>query len=169
MIKKFLPLLFIAFYLNSYAQEENVESYYPLTKGISKTLTWYHGKYREIIGDTINLEGKTYTEIRQVFPPDTEIAIYVRRSNDTVYFFNEKSRKEKVFFGVSPNKGQQIGDGTVIKTNANLRTPAGKLTDLLVVKMEYSNELSDTRYYKRGLGLVAVKNNNKLICYYIPD
>ena len=151
------------------AQNASSESYYPLTKGLSKTLTWYKSKYREVIKDTVKLNGKFYTQVSQIFPPNKSINIYVRESNDTIYFYNQKKEQENPFFGIAPNIGQKIGNGTVKKIDAKLRTPEGKLTELLQVEMNYSNGQQDIRYYKKGLGLVAVKNEKGLICYYIPD
>lgn len=149
--------------------EYESESYFPLNKGISKTLTWYKSKYREVIKDTIVFEGKTYTQVAQVFPPDETINIYYRKSNDTIYYFNEVKKEDTPFFSINPVKGEKTSNGTVKKVGASLRTPNGKLTDLLVIEMEYSNGNKDTRYFKRGLGLVAVKNTNGLICWYVPE
>ncbi len=169
-MKKIVLMLF-AFNLSLglTAQDSNQESYYPLTKGMSKTLTWYSSKYREIIKDTVQLGGRTYTHIAQVFPPKKTIDIYLRKSNDTIYTYNDVKKSHVPFFGVNPKAGEIIGDGKVIEVGAKLRTPKGKLTDLLVIEMNYSNGTKDIRYFKRGLGLVAVKNKNKLICYYVPD
>lgn len=155
--------------LSTYAQNSEDESFYPLTKGLSKSLTWYNSIYREVIKDTIHVNGKIYTEVSQIFPPKKEINIYVRKSNDTIYFFNELKKTEMAFFGIAEKVGQTIGNGTVKEINATLKTPKGKLTDLLVIDMKYGNGSKDTRYYQKGLGLVAVKSKNKLICYYVPD
>ncbi|GAB5473831.1 MAG: hypothetical protein Mars2KO_19300 [Maribacter sp.] len=144
-------------------------SYFPLEKGISKTLTWYKGKYREVIKDTITYGGRVYTEVAQIFPPNETINMYYRKSNDTIYFFNEVKSVDVPFFGINPKIGERIGNGIIKKTGAKLKTPKGKLDDLLVVEMKYANGGKDTRYYKKGLGLVAVKNKNKLVCYYVPD
>ena len=162
----FLSFIFV---LQLNAQSTSSDSYYPLTRGISKTLTWYEGKYREVIKDTVTLEGELYTHIAQIFPPKNTIDIYLRNSNDTIYFFNTVKKTHAPFFGIKPVVGETIGNGTIKKVDASLKTPKGKLTDLLVIEMNYSNGAKDTRYYKRGLGLVAVKNKKKLICYYIPD
>lgn len=169
MNKSLLIVLILGVSLKISAQKQESESYYPLTKGLSKTLTWYKSKYREIIKDTITINGKVYTEISQVFPPKKEINIFVRNSNDSIYFLNRKTETEKLFFGISEVVGQKTGNGTVIKVNAKLRTPKGKLTELLVIEMNYSNGNKDIRYYKKGLGLVATKNSKGLICYHIPD
>lgn len=169
-MKKTVLLLIVCFMVSVLkAQELKEASYYPLEIGMSKTLTWYNSKYREIIKDTVYLNGKIYTEISQVFPPKKSIDIYLRTSNDTVYFFNEAKKTEYPFFGINPKVGETIGNGTIKKVDAKLKTPKGKLTGLLVVEMNYSGGSKDTRYYKKGLGLVAVKNNNRLICYYVPD
>lgn len=145
------------------------ESYFPLSKGISKTLTWYKNKYREVIKDTITFEGKTYTQVAQIFPPDETINMYYRKSNDTIYYFNEVKRTDTPFFSINPVEGETTANGTVRKIGATLKTPKGKLTDLLVIEMLYASGQKDTRYYKKGLGLVAVKNNGRLVCYYVPD
>ena len=169
MIKTVFTLFIFSVSLSVFSQNSNSESYYPLEKGLSKTLTWYKSKYREVIKETDTLEGTVYTKLSQIFPPKKAINIYLRQSNDTVYYFNEVKRKETPFFGIRPIIGEEIGSGTIKKINAKLKTPKGKLTDLLVIEMNYTNGASDTRFFKKGLGLVAVKNNGKLICYYVPD
>lgn len=156
-------------YFTSKAQQSSESSYYPLTKGLSKTLTWHNSKYREVIKDTVTFEGKVYTHISQIFPPNDPVDIYIRKSNDTIYFFNEVKKTDSPFFGINPTVGEKIGKGTVKKINAKLKTPEGTLTDLLVISMKYTKGNKDTRYYKRGLGLVAVKNKKGLICWYVPD
>ncbi|MFC4221180.1 hypothetical protein [Flagellimonas marina] len=145
------------------------DSYFPLTKGISKTLTWYNNKYREVVEDTITFEGKVYTRVAQIFPPDETINMYYFKSNDTIYYFNEVKRKHTPFFSINPVEGETTANGTVKKVGATLKTPKGKLTNLLVIEMVYVSGQKDTRYYKKGLGLVAVKNNGRLVCYYVPD
>ena len=153
-----------------FAQTESKnESYFPLKKGISKTLTWYNGKYREVIKDTVILGDHTYTEVAQIFPPNEAISMYYRESNDTIFYFNEEKKLDTPFFGIKPKQGESVANGVVKKVGAKLKTPVGKLEDLLVIEMTYSNGQKDTRYYKKGLGLVAVKNNNRLICYFVPD
>lgn len=145
------------------------ESYFPLTKGGSKTLTWYNSKYREVVKDTITLGGEVYTQVAQVFPPDETINMYYRNSNDTIYYFNEVKRVHTPFFGINPVKGETTANGTIIEVGGTLKTPKLKLTDLLVIEMVYANGQKDTRFYKKGLGLVAVKSKGKLVCYYVPD
>lgn len=95
--------------------------------------------------------------------------MHIRISNDTVYHWNDVQKKHQVFFGINPKVGETIGNGTIKDVGAKLKTPKGKLNDLLVIEMNYSNGMSDTRYYQKGLGLVAVKNNKGLISYYVPD
>ncbi|MEP2239702.1 MAG: hypothetical protein ABJI22_15140 [Maribacter sp.] len=168
------PLLLISVFLLtivSFGQNNELEknSFFPLNKGISKTLTWYKGKYREVVKDTVTFNTKVYTKVSQIFPPDETINMYYRKSNDTIYFFNEIKKVDVPFFGINPKIGESIGNGTIKKIDAKLKTPKGKLENLLVIEMEYSNGQKDTRFYQKGLGLVAVKNKNRLICYYIPD
>lgn len=145
------------------------DSYFPLAKGVSKTLTWYKNKYREVIKDTITFEGETYTQVAQIFPPDETINMYYRKSNDTVYYFNEVKKTHVPFFSINPIEGETTANGTVRKVGGTLKTPKGKLTDLLVIEMAYESGQKDTRYYKKGLGLIAVKNNGRLVSYYVPD
>lgn len=163
-----ITMLFCVITLGQESRPES-ESYFPLNKGISKTLTWYKSKYREVVKDTFVFEDKTYTQVAQIFPPDETINMYYRKSNDTIYYFNEEKKVDTPFFSINPVEGEKTANGTVKKVGASLRTPKGKLTDLLVIEMEYSNGNKDTRYFKRGLGLVAVKNKKGLICWYVPD
>ncbi|RED48810.1 hypothetical protein [Seonamhaeicola aphaedonensis] len=166
---RFLIILVTFTTIRMASQNSEQGSFYPLIKGQSKTLTWYKDKYREVIKDTVTLGGEIYNHIAQIFPPKNTIDIYLRNSNDTIYFYNTVKKTHMPFFGIRPVVGETIGNGTIVEVEAKLKTPKGKLTDLLVVEMNYSNGAQDTRYYKKGLGLVAVKNKNKLICYYIAD
>lgn len=159
MILIFLPLILIG---------QNSESYFPIEIGKEKTLTWYKDKYVESFTDSTEIGGEKYYLYSQKFKNNL-IEMPIRISNDTVYYWNDVKKTHQAFFGVNPKIGETIGNGTIIKVGAKLKTPKGKLTDLLVIEMKYSNGSSDTRYYKKGLGLVAVKNNKGLICYYIPD
>lgn len=95
--------------------------------------------------------------------------MYYRKSNDTVYYFNEAKKRDVPFFSIKPIEGETTANGTIKRIDARIRTPKGRLDNLLEIEMAYSNGNKDRRFYKKGLGLVAVKNNNKLICYYIPD
>ena len=100
MKKSLLLIFFLSFVLKINAQNNENESYYPLTKGLSKTLTWYNSKYRETIKDTITVNKKVYTEISQLFPPKKEIKISLRKSNDSIFFLNTKTQSERIFFGI---------------------------------------------------------------------
>ena len=105
--KLILLLIIIIAFCNLNAQNSEEQSYFPLKKGMSKTLTWYKEKYREVIKDTVKFNGKTYTKVSQIFPKNNEMSIYLRNSNDTIYFYNQKSKKERVFFGISTKKGEK--------------------------------------------------------------
>lgn len=154
-----LPILLIS---------QNAESYFPIEIAKEKKLTWYNDIYVESFTDSTEIEGKTYYTYSQAFKSQT-IDMQIRISNDTVYFWNDVQNKSQVFFGINPKVGEKIGNGTIKKVGAKLRTPKGKLKDLLVIEMEYASGSSDTRYYQKGRGLVAVRNNRKLVCYYIPN
>lgn len=154
----FLPLLLIG---------QNSESYFPIEIGKEKTLTWYNDKYVESFTDSIQIEGEKYYIYSQEFRKNT-IKLEIRISNDTVYSWNDVKKVHEVFFGINPKVGEKIGNGTIKKVDAKLRTPKGKLRDLLVIEMNYAGGSTDTRYYKKGVGLVAVRNKRGLICYYVP-
>lgn len=171
MTKTICTYLMTLFFGLGFGQQniDEKESYFPLDKGISKTLKWYKNKYREIVKDTITFKGKIYTHVAQIFPPDKTINMYYRKSNDTIYYFNEVKREHTPFFSINPVKGETVANGTIKKVGATLKTPLGRLKDLLVIDMAYANGQKDTRFYKKGLGLVAVKNNGQLVCYYVSD
>ncbi|NRD22689.1 hypothetical protein HNV10_05525 [Winogradskyella litoriviva] len=154
-----LPLILIS---------QNSESYFPVEIGKEKQLTWYNDTYVESFTDSTELGGETYYVYSQKFKNNT-IEMPIRISNDTVYHWNEVKNKHQVFFGINPKVGETIGIGTIKKIDAKLKTPKGKLTDLLVIEMTYSNGVTDKRYYKKGVGLVAVKSKKGLICYYVPE
>ena len=154
----FFPVLLIG---------QNSGSYFPIEIGKEKVLTWYKDKYRESFTDSTTIGGEKYYVYSQKFKSNA-IEMPIRISNDTVYHWNDVKKKHQVFFGINPKVGETIGNGTIKKVGAKLKTPKGKLEDLLVIEMNYSNGMSDTRYYQKGLGLVAVKNKKGLICYYLP-
>ncbi|MBB3696509.1 hypothetical protein KMW28_24230 [Flammeovirga yaeyamensis] len=162
-------IAFLATTIALSAQDIDSDSYYPLSIGQKKTLTWYNNKYQEVIKDTVNISGKRYTIISQIFSKNKVIDLFMRVSNDTVYFYNTKKKLEIPYFGIAPNVGEKIGNGVVLNREAKLKTPSGTLKELLKIEMNYPNGAKDIRYYKKGLGLVAVKNKKGLICYYIPD
>lgn len=147
---------------------QNKESYLPIEIGKEKTLTWYKDKYVESFTDSTEIGGEKYYLYSQKFK-NNSMDMHIRISNDTVYHWNDVKKKHQVFFGINPKVGETIGNGTILEVGAKLKTPKGKLKDLLVIEMNYSNGMSDTRYYQKGFGLVAVKNNKGLICYYVPD
>ena len=146
---------------------QNSESYFPIEIGKEKTLTWYKGQYVESFIDSTMLGGKKYYKYLQNFKQGG-IEMPIRISNDTVYYWNDAKKIHRAFFGINPKIGETIGDGTILEVDAKLRTPKGKLKDLLVIEMNYPNGASDIRYYQKGMGLVAVKNKKKLVCYYLP-
>ncbi len=147
---------------------QNKESYLPIEIGKEKTLTWYKDKYVESFTDSTEIGGEKYYLYSQKFK-NKSMDMYIRISNDTVYHWNDVKKEHQVFFGINPKVGETIGIGTILEVEAKLKTPKGKLKDLLVIQMNYSNGMSDKRYYQKGFGLVAVKNNKGLICYYVPD
>lgn len=147
---------------------QNKESYLPIEIGKEKTLTWYKDKYVESFTDSTEIGGEKYYLYSQKFK-NNSMDMYIRISNDTVYHWNDVKKEHQVFFGINPKVGETIGIGTILEVEAKLKTPKGKLKDLLVIQMNYSNGMSDKRYYQKGFGLVAVKNNKGLICYYVPD
>lgn len=159
LILLFSPLTLIA---------QESESYFPLDLGKEKTLTWHKDKYVESFTDSTEIGGKKYYVYTQKFKK-ASVQIPIRIRNDTVYHWNEVKKRQQVFFGINAEVGETIGLGTIKKVGAKLRTPKGKLKDLLVIEMNYSNGMSDIRYYQKGTGLVAVKNDKGLICYIIPD
>ena len=159
-----LSIILIPIFLFS----QNSESYFPIEFGQEKTLTWYKNTYVESFTDSTELGGKTYYIYSQKFEHNT-IDMPIRISNDTVYYWNDVKKIHRPFFGINPKVGETIGDGTIKKVDAKLKTPKGRLKDLLVIEMNYPNGGSDTRYYQKGFGLVAVRNKKGLVCYYVPD
>uniref|UniRef100_UPI0040497254 hypothetical protein n=1 Tax=Gelidibacter sp. TaxID=2018083 RepID=UPI0040497254 len=155
----FLPFLSVG---------QNSESYFPITIGKEKTLTWYKDIYIESFTDSTEIGGKWYYLYSQKFK-NNNIEMQIRISNDTVYVWNDVNKNHRVFFGINPKVGETIGVGTIKEVGATLKTPKGTLKDLLVIEMNYTKDQSDTRYYKKGFGLVAVINKKGLICYYVPD
>jgi hypothetical protein len=145
---------------------QNSESYFPIEIGIEKTLTWYNDNYVESFIDSTEIGGEKYFIYSQNFN-NNKLNMHIRISNDTVYHWNDVKKRHQVFFGINPKIGEKIGNGTIIKVDAKLKTPKGKLENLLVIEMNYSNGASDTRYYQKGIGLVAVVNNKGLICYLV--
>ena len=166
MRRTILPLIFI--FLPLILIGQNSESYFPIEVGNEKMLTWYKGKYLESFTDSTELGGEKYYLYSQKFS-NNSMGMHIRISNDTVYHWNDVKKKHEVFFGINPKVGETIGNGTIKKVGGKLKTPKGEFLNLLVIEMNYPNGESGTRYYQKGLGLVAVKSNNELISYYVPN
>ena len=150
------------------AQESSKASFYPLKVGQEKTLTWYTSQYRESISDSVTIDRNTYYIVSKENISFRQ-NLMLRAANDTVYRYDEKLQKEVPFFGVKPQVGLQVGDGTVTGVNQKLKTSKRTLKHLLEIDMKYEFGHHETLYLQKGVGLVAAKHSNGYICYLLTD
>ncbi len=169
-------LLFIITFLtgtcfSGYCQENN--SFYPLTSGTGKNFSYYNTPLRLYYSGPVEKNKKLYIKESRKYKSGGISDTLLRVSNDTVYVYSESQNREMPFFGIRPVKGEKIGYGKIIKTNANLKTPSAKYTNLLQVKITIpANEIWNrgieyTLYLQKGIGLVAIERYGRLDEYLI--
>jgi hypothetical protein len=171
-MKKTLLLLLCGFSLLSQAQTDFCnknfgESYFPMQLDFEKYLTWGSSKYKETFAETTEENGKTYYEYRQDFGNGNAPTLTLRKSNDTIY--HSFKGKESIFLITTPTVGLKWNGKEIVSITGEFSTPYCVYNDLLVVKSKYANGSKDTRYYKKGLGLVGIKKGDKILGFCIPN
>ena len=142
---------------------QSKESYLPIEIGKEINYKWVGQKSIHSFVDSIYIDNKIYyayskkTEINNI-----QTLIHIK--NDTVYSYNDYLKKHEPRFGLIPIIGTKIGKGTVIKNNHSLKNRKGRIYDkLLVIEIKSSNGQIQTEYYKKGIGLIAMKMNKRFI------
>jgi hypothetical protein len=145
------------------------DSFYPLVVGQEKNLTWGESNYVEKVTGTREIDGVTYYEFKQDFGKGTSYDLLLRKQNDTVYLYDDSVKKENILLIARPEKGVSWHSGKVIETEGFFETPYCDYNNLLVVEYKYSSGTKEKRYYKKGLGLVAVTSKYGIKGMCIPN
>lgn len=147
-------------------------SYFPLLIGLEKKLTWGSAVYTEKINETQNINGQEYYKYLQDFGNGKSYDLLLRKNNDTVFIYNEKEKNENILLieklklGTKWNRGKK--KSKIIDTNGRFESPFCYYENLLVIENKFANGKKENRYYKKGVGLVAVKSNNQINGMLIP-
>ena len=173
-MKKYIILLLLICPLLGFGQSDFCNknfgnSYFPLEIGFEKNITWGSSFYVESIKEKTEIDGKEYFKYNQDFGNGKAYELLLRNQNDTIYLFNEKSKKDIVFLIAKAEKGLKWGTTKIIKTDANFETPYCNYENLLVVQYKYSNGEKGKRYYKKGLGLVAITDKKRINGVCLPN
>ncbi|MCG8860043.1 hypothetical protein [Tenacibaculum finnmarkense] len=159
---------FLTFSQSDFCDKNFGDSYFPLEIGFEKNITWYTSAYHESISEKIEKQGKEYYKYLQDFGNGNAPELILRNSNDTIYSFYKN--KESIFLIIKPEVGLEWKGGTIIDTNGKFESPYCYYENLLVVEHKYTNGEKGLRYYKKGLGLVAIKKKKKeIIGMCIPN
>jgi hypothetical protein len=145
------------------------ESYYPLKIGFEKHLTWGTATYIEKVTGTTEKDGIEYFNYEQDFGGGTSYDLLLRKQNDTVYMYNEKQKKDVILLIERPVEGTKWKSGKVIDTNGFFESPFCDYKNLLVIENKYPDGDKEKRFYKKGLGLVAVTTNKGIKGMCVPN
>lgn len=162
-----LPIF--GFAQSDFCEKNFGESYFPLEIGFEKNITWGNTFYIEKITKKINIDGNEYYKYEQDFQNGTVYDLLLRNQNDTIYMFNEKLKKETILLIAKPEKGIKWTSGKIDDINGSFETPYCNYENLLVVENKYSTGEKEIRYYKKGLGLVAITNRNGIKGICLPN
>ena len=173
-MKKYIILLLLVCPLLGFGQSDFCNksfgnSYFPLEIGFEKNITWGSSFYVESIKEKMEIDGKEYFKYNQDFGKGKAYELLLRNQNDTIYLFNEKNKKEIVFLIVKPKKGTKWGAGKIVEIDGSFETPYCNYENLLVIESKYSNGEKDKRYYKQGLGLVAITSKKVINGICLPN
>ncbi len=176
-----LATLFVAVFTMSSVVAQD---YFPIKKGASWQYEYYgdfnqsgeaHFKV-EVMDDMREVNGQSYFQIRSESftkkgaESGFSVTSYVRKAADgTILGFNEKlSDEEFIFLPNSLEVGQNWdSEGSkveIVDLNASIKTPEKTYTDCMVLKMD-TGDSSMLSYYKKGVGLVAMEAQGKLMAY----
>ncbi|NQX86715.1 MAG: hypothetical protein HRT67_12565 [Flavobacteriaceae bacterium] len=159
-----LPIL--TFGQSDFCDKSFGESYFPLEIGFEKQITWGNAFYVEKVTERTEINGKEYYKYEQDFGNGTVYDLLLRNQNDTIYMYNEVKKKDNILLIAKPQKGIKWDKGKISEIEGSFETPYCNYENLLVVENKYSNGTKEKRYYKKGLGLVAIttKKGIKGIC-----
>lgn len=159
-MKKTIILLITLSTLDSFSQTK--ESYLPIVLDNELNYKWMGRKTKVSFKYSIEIEGKTYYSFNkknELYNISELIAI----SNDTVYIYSDLDKKHIPKFCFNAKIGEKVGLGKIVSKTKSFKTPKGKVYKNLIV-ISFDNG-SHFEYYKRGIGLVAIKNEKRFILY----
>jgi hypothetical protein len=162
-------LPFIGFGQSDFCDKNFGESYFPLEIGFEKHITWGNSFYVEKVTEKTEIDGIEYFKYVQDFRNGTVYDLLLRNQNDTILLYNEKQKKEIILLIAKPEKGLKWKTGKVDEIDGTFETPYCNYENLLVIENKYSNGEKETRYYKKGLGLVAITNRKGIKGVCLPN
>lgn len=171
-IKIFLVLLllpFLAVAQSAFCDKNFGESYFPLEIGFEKNITWGNAFYVEKVTEKIEIDGKTYYKYVQDFGNGKSYDLILRNQNDTIYMYNEVKKTNNILLIAKPEKGIKWKNGIIDQIDGSFETPYCNYENLLVVANKYPDGTKEKRYYKKGLGLVAITSKKGIVGVCLPN
>ena len=162
-----LPIL--TFGQSEFCDKSFGESYFPLEIGFEKYISWGSALYVERVTEKIDVDGKEYYKYEQDFRNGTIYDLLLRNQNDTIFMYNEVKKTESILLIARPQKGINWNTGKVAEIDGTFETPYCNYENLIVVENKYSNGEKEKRYYKKGLGLVAITNKKGIKGICLPN
>jgi len=160
---------FLIYGQSDFCEKSNGESYYPLKIGSEKHLTWGTATYIEKVTGTTEKNGVEYFNYEQDFGGGTSYDLLLRKQSDTIFMYNEKQQKDVILLIERPVKGTKWKSGKVIDTNGFFESPFCDYKNLLVIEKKYPNGTKEKRFYKKGLGLIAVTTDKGIKGMCVPS
>lgn len=160
---------FLMFGQSDFCEKSFGESYYPLEIGFKKHLTWGTSTYIEKVTGKTEKNGIEYYNYEQDFGGGTSYDLLLRKQNDTVFMFNEEQKKDVILLIERPLEGVKWHSGKVIDINGSFESPYCNYNGLLVIQNKYPNGNKEKRFYKKGLGLVAVTTKKGIKGMCVPS
>lgn len=173
-MKKIYSSLILIIFLstNIYSQDEfcskefDTKSYFPLNNKLRKSISWYNSIYKEYVNGTIKINGTEYIKYMQDFSESWKIELLLRKSGDTI--FSYYGGKDNIMLIDRPEVGIKWDKAKISSISGVFETPYCKYKNLLVIEYSYKSGKTK-RYYKKGLGLVGIENENKVIGMCLPS
>tara|TARA_R110002096_G_scaffold394203_1_gene589479 strand:- start:318 stop:1199 length:882 start_codon:yes stop_codon:yes gene_type:complete len=162
-----LPIL--TYGQSEFCEKSFGESYYPLKIGFEKHLTWGTATYVEKVTGTTEKDGIEYFNYEQDFGGGTSYDLLLRKQNDTVFMYNEKQKKDVILLIERPIKGTKWESGKVVEIDGFFESPFCNYKNLLVIENKYPDGSKEKRFYKKGLGLVAVTTKKGIKGMCVPS
>jgi hypothetical protein len=159
-------LPFLSFGQSEFCEKKFGESFFPLEIGFEKMITWGSSIYVEKITEKIKINGIEYFKYVQDFRNGTVYNLLLRNQNDTIFNYNKKKKTENILLIAKPIKGIKWKNSKIKEIDGSFETPYCNYENLLVIENKNSDGTKTKRYYKKGLGLVAItgKKGIKGIC-----
>jgi hypothetical protein len=162
-----LPIL--SFSQSDFCDKSFGDSYFPLEIGFEKNITWGNSFYIEKVTEKTEIDGIEYFKYVQDFGNGTVYDLLLRNQNDTIFMYNEVKKTENILLIAKKEKGIKWETGKVDEIDGTFETPYCNYENLLVIENKYSNGTKETRYYKKGLGLIAITNRQGIKGICLPN